>query len=198
MINIDNIKKTYNNQVVLDILNFSIEEAKIYVIIGPNGSGKSTLAKIIAGLLVDDSNKIKKIVSDKDITKRLNIGYLPQKPYIFDMSLEKNILIDKNDKNKLNQLIELFDISYLRGKNAKKLSGGEQQKMGLAKFMMRDYDLAIFDEPTSAMDEISKKKAIDIIKEYSKNKTTIVITHDLSNINDIADEVIKMECGKIV
>ena len=198
MINIGNIKKTYNNQVVLDINNLSLEEGRIYVVIGANGSGKSTLAKIISGLLFDDSDKAKNIVSDKALGYKLNIGYLPQKPYIFDLSLEKNILLNGNDKTKCNQLIDLFDISYLKGKNAKKLSGGEQQKMGLARFMMQDYDLAIFDEPTSAMDEISKENAMNIIKHYAKGKTVIMITHDLAKINDIADEVIKIDCGKIV
>lgn len=198
MINIDSIKKTYNNQIVIDVKNLSLEEGKIYIIIGANGSGKSTLARIISGLLVDDSGKVIKLVSDKDIDKKLNIGYLPQKPYIFDMSLEKNILLNVNNKTKCNQLIDLFGITYLKGKNAKRLSGGEQQKMSLARFMMKDYDLAILDEPTSAMDEISKEKAIDIIKKYSKNKTVIMITHDLSKIYNIADKVIKLDCGKII
>ena len=78
------------------------------------------------------------------------------------------------------------------------MSGGEQQKMGLARFMMKDYDLAILDEPTSAMDNDSKLNAIDIIKEYSKGKTLIMITHDTSNLNEIVDSIIKLDCGKIV
>ena len=196
MINIRNIKKTYNNQVVLDIENFSLEEGKIYAIIGPNGSGKSTLAKIIAGLLIDDSGIKKKIIDDNG--KALDVSYLPQKPYIFDLSLEKNLLLNGNDKEKCDEMIKKFDIGYLRGKNAKKFSGGEQQKMGLARLMMKDYDLVILDEPTSAMDEISKTRAIDIIKEYAKNKTLIMITHDLSKVNDIADYTIRLECGKII
>ena len=196
MINIRNIKKTYNNQVVLDIENFSLEEGKIYAIIGPNGSGKSTLAKIIAGLLIDDSGIKKKIIDNSG--KILDVSYLPQKPYIFDLSLEKNLLLNGNDKEKCDEMIKKFDIEYLRGKNAKKFSGGEQQKMGLARLMMKDYDLVILDEPTSAMDEISKTRAIDIIKEYAKNKTLIMITHDLSKVNDIADYTIRLECGKII
>lgn len=198
MINIGNIKKTYNNQVVLDINNLSLEEGKIYVVIGANGSGKSTLAKIISGLLLDDSDKAKNIVSDKDLGHKLNIGYLPQKPYIFDMSLEKNIMINGNNKDKCQSMIDRFDISYLKGKNAKKMSGGEQQKMGLARFMMQDYDLAILDEPTSAMDNNSKINALKIIKDYSKDKTIIMITHDTSNLNEIADYIIKLDCGKII
>ena len=135
MINIRNIKKTYNNQVVLDIENFSLEEGKIYAIIGPNGSGKSTLAKIIAGLLIDDSGIKKKIIDNSG--KILDVSYLPQKPYIFDLSLEKNLLLNGNDKEKCDEIIKKFDIEYLRGKNAKKFSGGEQQKMGQHLLWMR-------------------------------------------------------------
>lgn len=198
MIKLGNIKKTYNNQVVLDIEDFSIEEGKIFAVIGPNGSGKSTLAKILSGLLTDDSEKKKVLVSDKDSKRSLSVAYFPQNPYIFDIGLEKNLLINGNDKKKCNELIKRFEIEYLKGKSAKKFSGGEQQKMGLARFMMKDYDVAILDEPTSAMDEVSKDKAIEIIKEYAKGKTLIMITHDLSKVNVIADYVLRMECGKIV
>lgn len=193
MINFGKIKKTYNGQVVLDIDNFSIEENKTYVITGSNGSGKSTLAKIIANLIPDDNN----IVKSLNIEDKYLIGYLAQKPYVFDMNLEKNILINNNDKNKCESLIKKFSLEHLRGKSAKKFSGGEQQKMSLARFMMKDYDIVILDEPTSAMDENSKKTAVDIIEEYSKNKTMIMITHDLPCVEHIADYIIKMDDGKI-
>ncbi len=193
MINFGKIKKTYNGQVVLDIDNFSIEENKTYVITGSNGSGKSTLAKIIANLIPDDNN----IVKSLNLEDKYLIGYLAQKPYVFDMNLEKNILISNNDKNKCESLIKKFSLEHLRGKSAKKFSGGEQQKMSLARFMMKDYDIVIFDEPTSAMDENSKKTAVDIIEEYTKNKTMIMITHDLPCVEHIADYIIKMDDGKI-
>lgn len=190
MIQFGKIKKSYNGQVVLDIDVFSIEEGKIYAITGTNGSGKSTLAKIIAGILNDDSNRI--------IETSLNIGYSPQKPYVFDLTLEKNIMINGDDKNKCEKLIRDFGIGYLKGKRAKGFSGGEQQKLALARFMMKDYDLAILDEPTSAMDEKSQEKAESIILDYAKGKTLIVITHDKSQINKIADKTIIMNNGKII
>ena len=198
MIIVKSIKKTYNGQVVLDIENFALEEGKVYAVIGPNGSGKSTLAKILSGLLIDDSGKKKELFSDINGGEKLTVAYFPQKPYIFDISLEKNLMINGKDRKKCQELINRFEIAYLKGKNARKFSGGEQQKMGLARFMMKDYDVAILDEPTSAMDEVSKDKAIEIIKEYAKGKTLIMITHDLSKVNVIADKVLRMECGKIV
>ena len=190
MIQFGKIKKSYNGQVVLDIENFSIEEGKIYAITGPNGSGKSTLSKIIAGIMTDDSNK--RIAIDK------SIGYVPQKPYVFDLTLEKNIMLNGNDRDKCENLINRFEISYLKGKRAKGFSGGEQQKLALARFMMKDYDIAILDEPTSAMDEKSQEKAENIILDYAKGKTLIIITHDKSQINKIADKTIIMNNGKII
>lgn len=195
MIDFGSIKKTYHGQNVLDIDNFSIEENKIYIVTGSNGSGKSTLAKILSGLIEDDSGKLKKVY--KKDGSEYKIGYLTQKPYVFDLSLERNILICGNDKDKCNELIEKFGIGYLRGKNAKSFSGGETQKMGLARFMMKDYDIVIFDESTSAMDEESKNKVAKILKNYAFNKTMIMITHDLSHVQGIADKIIEMNGGKI-
>ena len=194
MLKFGDIKKTYNGQVVLDVTDFSIEENKIYTITGPNGCGKSTLSKIIAGLINDDSEVKKVCIKD---SKEITIGYLPQKPYVFNMSLEKNILINGKNKNKCEELIDKFGIGYLKGKNAKGFSGGEQQKLSLARLMMKDYDLVILDEPTAAMDEKSQTNAENVILEYSKNKTLIMITHNLSQIEKIADIKIFMKNGKI-
>lgn len=188
MIEFGSIKKTYNNQVVLDLTNFSIENGKITAITGPNGSGKSTLARILAGIISSD---------DKTINCKMKVAYLPQKPYVFDLTLEKNILINGGDREKCEKLINSFGITYLKSKRAKGFSGGEQQKLALARLMMKDYDLVILDEPTSAMDEKSQNVAEKIILEYAKNKTLVIITHDKSQISKIADKTIFMNNGKI-
>ena len=195
MIRFGDIKKTYNNQMVLDINDFKVEDGLNYIITGPNGSGKSTLAKILAGLILDDSG-IKKIAKN-DKNDILSVGYLTQKPYVFDMNLERNIMIKNNDKDKCEYLINELNISNLKKKNAKKFSGGEQQKMSLARFMMNDYDIVILDEPTSAMDEKSKMNAMRIIEDYVKDKTLIMISHDLKQIEDKRMNIIRMENGKI-
>ena len=195
MIRFGSIKKTYNNQLVLDIDDFKVEDGLNYIITGPNGSGKSTLAKILAGIILDDSGIKKQAKNKEDIL--LSVGYLTQKPYVFDMNLEKNIMIKNNDKDKCEKLINELNISYLKKKNAKKFSGGEQQKMSLARFMMDDYDVVILDEPTSAMDDASKINAMRIIEKYVFDKTLIMISHDLKQIEDKNKIIIKMENGKI-
>ena len=195
MISFGSIKKTYNNQLVLDIDEFKVEDGLNYIITGPNGSGKSTLAKILAGIILDDSGIIKQAKNENN--KVLSIGYLTQKPYVFDMNLENNIMIKNNDKDKCEKLVNELNISYLKKKNAKKFSGGEQQKMSLARFTMDDYDVVILDEPTSAMDEASKINAMRIIEKYVLDKTLIMISHDLKQIEDKNKIIIKMENGKI-
>lgn len=195
MISFGSIKKTYNNQLVLDIDEFKVKDELNYIITGPNGSGKSTLAKILAGIILDDSG-IKKQPKNEN-NKVLSIGYLTQKPYVFDMNLENNIMIKNNDKDKCEKLVNELNISYLKKKNAKKFSGGEQQKMSLARFMMDDYDVVILDEPISAMDEASKINAMRIIEKYVLDKTLIMISHDLKQIEDKNKIIIKMENGKI-
>lgn len=215
MIYIKNIKKTYNEKLILDVKDLAFSENNIYAIIGENGSGKSTLAKIIAGIVkTDDNINVYDIftsqLEDKNINRSNLIGYLSQKPYIFDMSLEKNILININksgDKNKLNQLISDFKIDYLKSKNAKKFSGGEKQKLSLARFMIREYKISIFDEVTSAMDTNSIRIAENNILKYFNNeydtmgitnKIIIVITHDIEQAKRLTNNILLVKNKNIV
>jgi ABC-type multidrug transport system ATPase subunit len=126
------------------------------------------------------------------------------------MSLEKNILININksgDKNKLNQLISDFKIDYLKSKNAKKFSGGEKQKLSLARFMIREYKISIFDEVTSAMDTNSIRMAENNILKYFNNeydtegitnKIIIVITHDLEQAKRLTNNILLVKNKNIV
>lgn len=221
MIELKNIKKTYNNQVVVDVDELSLEEGKFYSLIGSNGSGKSTFAKILAGIIRQDNGKllhILKKIEDDGTKKYFQIGYLPQKAYMFDMNLERNIKVGYNKENdwnyanesrinetfryyierKVDDMITKFGLEALRKKNAKKFSGGEQQKVALARFMMQDFDLAILDEPTSAMDKESETVAEKIIRNYAKDKTLILITHELDQARRFTEDKLVMNSGKIV
>lgn len=207
MIYIKNIKKIYNDKIIIDIKELELSENSIYAIIGENGSGKSTFAKIMAGILKTDSKDdfydiIKNQITDKDNIDKSNlIGYLSQKPYIFDMSLENNILINKknnNDIHKVEQIINDFNIDYLKNKNAKSFSGGEKQKLSLARFMIREYKISIFDEITSAMDTNSIRVAEQNIVKYFnneydkngiKNKIIMIITHDIEQAKRLTDKI---------
>lgn len=200
MYQINNIKKTYNEKLIVDVNNLTLQEREIYAIIGANGCGKSTFARLISCIIKDDNNKEIKIKNENN--DDASVGYLAQKPYIFDMSLEKNIGLSYNGKShtekkeKVNQLIKDFQLEYLKNKNAKKFSGGEQQKVALARFLMKDFDIYIFDEATSAMDPKSVIQAEEIIKKYCANKTIIMITHEIEQSKRFANITLIMNEGK--
>lgn len=191
---ISNIKKTYNNKVVLDIDKLNIQEGCITAIIGANGSGKSTLGKILCGI----------IKADNSLELPKNIAYMPQENYAFDMSSIKNILLNSKDKVKdlerAKVLENLLEISDLEKQNAKKLSGGETSKMAIARILLNPSDIIILDEPTSAMDVKSILKTEELIKQVNleyKN-TIILITHSISQAERIANDIIYLEEGKIL
>ena len=184
------IRKTYKGRLVLDMPSLDLEGGKVYSIVGANGSGKSTFAKILAGI----------VDADEGVGALADVGYMAQKSYAFNMSLEKNILINGEDKERCQKLMEALNISHLASNKAKTLSGGETAKMALARIMMKDYKVLILDEPTAAMDRESVSLAEELIKEYCKQTqcVTILITHSLEQAKRMSDEIIEIDYGKII
>ena len=184
------IRKTYKGRLVLDMPSLNLEGGKVYSMVGANGSGKSTFAKILAG--ITDADEGEGALAD--------VGYMAQKSYAFNMSLEKNILINGEDKERCKKLMEVLNISHLASNKAKTLSGGETAKMALARIMMKDYRVLILDEPTAAMDRESVSLAEELIKEYCKETqcVTILITHSLEQAKRMSDEIIEIDYGKII
>ena len=187
---IEPLQKTYKGRLVLDTPALELEAGKIYSIVGSNGSGKSTFAKILAGIIEADEGK-------KSLA---NTGYMAQKSYAFNMSLEKNILINGNDKERCQNLMKKLKIEHLAESKAKTLSGGETAKMALARIMMKDYEVLILDEPTAAMDRDSVLLAEELIIDYKERTgvTVILITHSLEQAKRISDEILQIEYGKLV
>ena len=188
--NTNAIRKTYKGRPVLDMPSLGLEGGKVYSIVGANGSGKSTFAKILAGI----------VDADEGEGALVDVGYMAQKSYAFNMSLEKNILINGEDKERSQKLMGALNISHLASNKAKTLSGGETAKMALARIMMRDYKVLILDEPTAAMDRESVSLAEELIKEYCKQTqcVTILITHSLEQAKRMSDEIIEIDYGKII
>ena len=189
---------SYNDKEVIKYLNFEIKKKENIGIIGRNGSGKSTLLSLICGLLIPTKGTIK--IDELDVGKNFDeyiklIGYIPQNIHLIDDTIEKNISLGadifKDKKEKLMSVIKKAQIEELIstlpkgmdtfiGEHGSNLSGGEKQKIGIARALYRDPEILIFDEVTSAMDLESEKKFVEEInKEYS-DKTTIIVSHRLS------------------
>ena len=181
--------KTYDGTTVLSFPGMELEKGKIYAVIGANGSGKSTFAKIIAGVLP----------ADRKFFLEESVGYLPQKPYAFRMSVKKNILLTGDDEESANNLMEALGLRHLEKKRADRLSGGETARMAMARLMMSAYQIVILDEPTAAMDMETTAAAERLIQEYTQRTgcAMILVTHSLQQARRIADEVFFFHKGTL-
>ncbi len=194
MIKLNNIKKTYGERTVLDIGDLTFIKGETVAIVGPNGSGKSTLLKIIADVIKADSG---------DVEKSGRIYYLPQQSVPFRKSVRKNILFsmeNADDKEKrCDEILEELKLTDLAGKNAKGLSGGECQRLTLARVLVNDGDFLLLDEPSSAADIEGTETIEKAIRKY-KEKTgcgVIMTTHSPVQALKLADRIIMLDNGKI-
>ncbi|AFS79896.1 putative ABC transporter ATP-binding protein [Gottschalkia acidurici 9a] len=202
-----NIKKYYGENLVLNIDELKINKEKITGVTGPNGCGKSTLLNIIAGL---DNNFLGKILYDeKNIDESIydKITMVMQRPYLFKRTVFENIYyplrIRKIDKDKIKQKVEkiLYDLEIydLKDKQAHKLSGGESQKVSLARALVFNPKVLFLDEPTSNIDPESIKIMEREIIRYNREKkgTVIIVTHNLEQSKRLCNEIIYLEKGRL-
>lgn len=186
------LRKSYNGRCVLELDDLSLEKGKIYAVIGANGSGKSTLAKLTAGMIEPDGGRTEK--------QGISIGYMPQRSFAFRMSLRKNMLINGDDPERAQELLGALKLEHLSEAKAKRLSGGETARMALARLLMRDYELIVLDEPSSAMDIESTLLAEKLIRDY-RDRTgcaVLIVTHAINQAERIADEVLFLSEGKLI
>lgn len=206
MIKIQNLQKRFGKFVALENINIEIEKGKITSIIGPNGSGKTTLIKSILGLVIPTKGEI--YIDGVNIKKNYNyrekIGYMPQIANFPEnvtvgefFSMMQDIRNKKNEK-KLNELIEILDLTSHLNKKIKNLSGGTKQKVNAILSLMFNPEILIFDEPTVGLDPITAIKLKKLIsKEKEKGKTIIFVSHIVNEIESLADNIVFMVEGKL-
>lgn len=205
MIQLSNISKCFGKKTVLSNISLFINKNEFVCITGESGVGKTTLLNIIGLLEKPDSGEVilegKKRFSNKDILKlrREFFGYIFQDYLLLpDESVKENICISKYnskkmDKRAIDKVMEKvgLDSSYLQ-KKVHYLSGGEQQKVAIARMMLKQYELVLADEPTGNLDYKNKMDVIKIFKDIKKEgKTIICVTHD-KEVADSADRVINL------
>ena len=198
-------------------INLTIHKGEKIAIVGENGGGKTTLTKLLLRLYDTDSGEILingRNIKEYDIHKlRENIGIAPQQPNLYAMSFKDNMTLygGTADDGKIEQICNMFDLNKVLEKthstlesnltrefdeNGILLSGGEMQKLALARLYVKKFGLLILDEPSSALDPISEYKLNRIIFNTSSETTTVMIAHRLSNIRD-ADCIYLIRCGEI-
>lgn len=200
MITVDSLKKYAGDRLILNIPGLTIEKGERIALIGANGSGKTTLLRIMAGAIEADDGK----VTFSDETSQPY--YLPQHSYGFSMSVYKNLQTalpkktGKDEKHKtIAGMLEQFDLKHLAKKRGNRLSGGETQRMALARLLITPKTLLLLDEPASAADiggiDLIETTLLDFCK---KNETTLVMaTHSPKQALNIATRVVLLQGGEI-
>ncbi|MGN8863001.1 amino acid ABC transporter ATP-binding protein [Dorea longicatena] len=218
MLEIRNLSKRFGNQQVLDKINLKIEKGKVFAVIGPSGTGKSTLLRCINVLERPEKGTIRlenqtfdfENLSKSDIQMlRTHTSMVFQNSNLYrnKTALENIttplILVKKMAKEEAEKIgLELLKkVGVLEKKDAypETLSGGEKQRVGIARALAVNPDIILFDEPTSALDPELVSGVLDVIKELAKQHTTmLIVTHEMKFAKNVADEVIFMENGHIV
>lgn len=205
MLKLSNISFYYHkNKQILEAIDFVVAKNEIVAILGASGSGKSSLLKIIAGLEKQQSGSIylnEKEISHVECNKR-NIGLVFQDYALFPhLTVEKNIAfaLKKQEKNRVFDLLELIQMQGYQKKYPHQLSGGEKQRVAIARSLAAQPSILLLDEPFSNLDEALKgslrEQLADLLKQTKT--TTILVTHDKQDAYAIADRIIYLENGKV-
>lgn len=204
MLKLENINKSYNNELILKNINLYFEDTGFISILGPSGSGKTTLLNIISGLIKPDSGTIQynNLLLNKfnrkswDSFRTYNLSYIFQDYKLLeDITVIDNIKIVTNNNNKIKQLLAKLEINKIQKQKVNKLSGGEKQRVAIARALANDPDILLADEPTGALDTINSVKIMNILKEISKNKLVIIVTHNIELAKKYSDKIIYIKDG---
>ena len=215
IISFENVSLSYGNRLILDNINFKINEGEIFGMLGPNGVGKSTIFNLITGLIKPDSGKIK--INNTDVvnfpiyqrTKQFKVGYVPQYGGFFsDLTLYQNlkaiaeIVINEknNEENKINELINKFELENLRNIKAKFLSGGQKKKLVIALSLLSDPSVLLLDECFAALDVLTIKMLQEIIVNLQNEKkiTICICDHQARDLLACVDLAMILSNCKII
>lgn len=215
-IEIKNLKFGYNENQILKNVNLSLDEGDFAVISGKNGSGKSTLIKLILGELKKDEGTIKLFGIDMEDFKNFDkIGYVPQvneaikvafpvsaREYVgLNLYKEFSIFntITKKSKTKIENTFSTLKIKDLIDRPFNKLSGGQAQRVMIARALVNNPDILILDEPTVGIDQKSKENFLDLLVHLNThhNISILMITHEMDILGDYVDKVFKLKDGAI-
>jgi polar amino acid transport system ATP-binding protein len=200
LLEVKNLKKSFDDNVVLKDISLSVEKGEVLAIIGPSGSGKSTLLRCITDLEIEDSGEI-----NFDGTFGLvfqNFNLFPHHSVMKNIT-NAPIRVQKRDKTEVfahaRSLLKKMGLEDKEDAYPCELSGGQQQRVSIARALAMNPDILFFDEPTSALDPELTGEILTVIKELAaENMTMVIVTHEMVFARNVADTIIFMDGGVIV
>jgi ABC-2 type transport system ATP-binding protein len=215
-IQVKELTKLYGEQKAIDQISFEIKTGEIVGFVGPNGAGKSTTMKILTGFIPPSSGEVKindLDLIDKSLEIRKHIGYLPENnPLYLDMYVKeylefvsgiyklgnKTCLPADTAKSRIEEIIAQTGLTIEQKKKIGALSKGYRQRVGLAQALIHDPEILILDEPTSGLDPNQIVEIRNLISQVGKEKTVLLSTHIMQEVEAICDRIIIINKGKIV
>jgi len=205
---INSVTKSYDKQQALSDVSFTLNKGEIVGFLGPNGAGKSTLMKIITCYLQQDSGKVQVCnldIQEQDLQVKAKIGYLPEhNPLYTDMYVKEylsfvgGIYKVENLNNRIAEIIIRIGLIAEQSKKIGELSKGYRQRVGLAAALLHNPEVLILDEPTTGLDPNQLVEIRNLIKEVGKDKTVLLSTHIMQEVDKMCKRVIIISKGKIV
>lgn len=207
-VTVEHVTKMYGAQKALDNVSFHIQSGEVVGFLGPNGAGKSTMMKIITCFLSQSSGQVEVCgfnVMDQSLDVRKNVGYLPENnPLYVDMYVKEylNFIAGlhhiKNPAKRIEEMIEITGLQVEQKKKIGMLSKGYRQRVGLAQALMHNPKVLILDEPTSGLDPNQLEEIRNLIINAGKEKTVILSTHIMQEVEAVCSRVLIINKGKIV
>ena len=207
-LSVKNITKIYNGQKAIDNISFNINKGEIVGFLGPNGAGKTTTMKIISCFIPSSSGQVSVCdinINSAPLKVKEKVGYLPENNPLYSEMYVKEFLLFiaaihkiKNKKERVQEMIKLVGLEKEQHKKIEMLSKGYKQRIGLAQAMMHNPEVLILDEPTSGLDPNQLEDIRRLIKSFGKEKTVLLSTHIMQEVEAICDRVIIIKEGKIV
>lgn len=206
---LDRLTKQYGSKIALDWIN-AIFEPGIYGLLGANGAGKTTMMRLICDILKPTSGEVTfngTNIREMGESYRAVIGYLPQDFGYYPNFTAMNFLLymaslkglnPRYAKEKSLELLETLNLSEVKDKKIKTLSGGMKQRLGIAQAFLNDPQILILDEPTAGLDPKERVKFRNLISSFAENKIVILSTHIVTDVEYIADEILMIKNGTLL
>ncbi|MCF8301850.1 MAG: gliding motility-associated ABC transporter ATP-binding subunit GldA [Bacteroidales bacterium] len=208
-VQVEHITKIYGEQKALDDVSFEVKPGEVVGLLGPNGAGKSTLMKILTCFLPQTSGEASVMgfdVLEESVEVRKRVGYLPENnPLYLDMYLKEYLefiahvhKLGKNIWNRIAEIIELTGLGQEQNKKLGELSKGYRQRVGIAQALIHQPEVLILDEPTSGLDPNQLVEIRNLITKIGKEKTVILSTHIMQEVEAVCDRTIIIHKGRII
>ena len=205
------LSKTYKNVQALRFLDLKVQQNSIFGFLGPNGAGKTTTIKLLLGLIRPSAGSATVFGMDsvrQSLDIRTHIGYLPQDPRFHEYMTARQVLRfvarfyfkrpKKAIEERIDEMLELVDLSGKADRPIRTFSGGERQRLGLAQAQVNYPDLLILDEPAASLDPLGRRDVLEVMSKLRKYTTIFYSTHILDDVQRVSDTVAILNKGQLV